>query len=86
MPNEKKKTWRIQAEGLDLTGADPNSWELIANIQSLGFPTTLPEPRYHCTNCGETCMRYYEECPWCDSQGSISRRETPDTAAPKNNG
>ena len=83
MTNEKK-TWRIKAEGLDLTGAGPNSWEFIANIQSLGFPTNLPEPPYHCTNCGQTCMRYYEACPWCDSEGSISRRETQDPASPTN--
>ena len=63
--------WSISVENLDLSGADPASWEAIAAIQSLGFPQEIPQAPHICTACGRDFMRTYPACPMCDAQGSI---------------
>lgn len=52
-------------EGLDMSGADPDSWGFVAMINSQ-FSDPPPKGVYLCTACGRDWMRHYDQCPMCD--------------------
>ena len=63
--------WSIKADGLDLSGANPDTWAFIAYVQTLGFPNNTPPPPYICTACRRDWMKTYPICPACEAEGTI---------------
>ena len=57
----------IAIENFDLTGTNPDSWELVREIQDGGLREPLPTPLQKCADCGRDFMRQYQQCPMCDS-------------------
>ena len=57
---------RLVITGLDLSGADPASWEFVAMVQ--GHASRQPPPRgiYVCDACGRDWMMHHDACPVCE--------------------
>ena len=56
----------IVIENVDLAGTNPDSWELVQEIQGGGFRGPLPTPLQQCDDCGRDFMREYQKCPICE--------------------
>ena len=56
----------IMIENFDLAGTNPDSWELVREIQGGGFRKPLPTPLQKCDDCGRDFMREYQQCPICE--------------------